>query len=112
MNMPNGLKDWTADEVAECLSYGKYVEDPNALYRKLYELFEDCKVYWSFYYSGALDEYSGRLTPLGGDGDGGTVEEPAGRLGDYDDKAPNWWRHLSTTDQRAIAKAYADEFGA
>ena len=94
--MPNGLKEWTADEVAEGLSYGKYVEDSNALYRKLYELLRD----------------SNNPTPLGGDGDGDTVEDPAGRLGDFDDKAPHWFRHLTVSEQQAIAKAYEDEFGA
>ena len=94
MNMPSGLESWTADEVAECLSL-RYAEDSNALYRKLYETLA-CAT---------------NPTPLGGDGEGGTVEEPAGRLGDYDDKAPKWWRHLSTADQRAIAKAYEEEFG-
>ncbi len=91
--MPEGLKYWTADAVAECLSYGYYIENPSSLYHKL----------WGF-----LDD-ADNPTPLGGDGEGGTVEEPSGLLGDNDDKTPHWWGHLTAQEQQAIVKAYEDE---
>ena len=91
MSMPERLKYWTADEVAECLSG----IGPD-LYRKLWNILAEAK----------------NPTPLGGDGSNGTVETPDGRLDeDNDDKAPHWWGKLNETEQRAVADGYAAEFG-
>ena len=84
--MPEGLKYWTADEVAECLSG----IGPD-LYRKLWQILSDAS----------------NPTPLGGDGSENTVETPDERLDlDNDDKAPHWWSELTPTDQQTIATAY------
>jgi|TARA_R100000030_G_scaffold56956_1_gene42889 hypothetical protein len=91
MNMPEGLKYWTADEVAECLSG----IGPD-LYRKLWDILSDAK----------------NPTPLGGDGSNGTVETPDGRLElDNDDKAGHWWAKLTPIEQTTIAASYAAERG-
>ena len=91
MNMPEGLKYWTADEVAECLNG----IGPD-LYRKLWEILAEAK----------------NPTPLGGDGSNGTVETPDGRLDeDNDDKAPHWWVKLTPAEQTTIASAYIAERG-
>jgi hypothetical protein len=91
MNMPEGLKYWTADEVAECLSgIGP------ALYSRLWDILSAAK----------------NPTPLGGDGSNGTVETPDGRLDlDNDDKAPHWWGELTPAEQTTIATAYVAEHG-
>ena len=92
--MPSGLEYWTADEVAECLSYQDHLPaeyDWNTLYKKL----------WSFL------EAAENATPLGGDGSNGTVEMPDGRLNlDNDDKATHWWHKLTDVEANAIAQAY------
>ena len=91
MNMPEGLKYWTADEVAECLSG----IGPD-LYRKLWEILNEAE----------------NPTPLGGDGSNGTVETPDGRLElDNDDKAGHWWAKLTPAEQTTIAASYAAERG-
>jgi hypothetical protein len=91
MNMPGGLKYWTADEVAECLSG----IGPD-LYRKLWDILSDAK----------------NPTPPGGDGSNGTVETPDGRLDfDNDDKAPHWWGKLTGAEQATILYAYHADFG-
>jgi hypothetical protein len=94
-NLPTGLDLWTADEVAECISYEKYLtkQESSDLYRKL----------WGFL-AEAEDP-----TPLGGDGSNGTVELPCGRLDvRNDDKAGHWWHKLSEREQNAIAQALDD----
>ena len=91
MNIPEGLKYWTADEVAECLSG----IGPD-LYRKLWEILNEAE----------------NPTPLGGDGSNGTVETPDGRLElDNDDKAGHWWAKLTQAEQTTIAASYAAERG-
>jgi hypothetical protein len=91
MNMPEGLKYWTADEVAECLSG----IGPD-LCSKLWDILSAAK----------------NPTPLGGDGSNGTVEEPHERYDDdHDDQAPNWWGKLTTDEQTTIATAYVAEHG-
>ena len=91
MNMPEGLKYWTADEVAECLSG----IGPD-LYRKRWDILSAAK----------------NPTPPGGDGSNGTVETPDGRLDlDNDDKAPHWWVKLTPAEQKTIASAYTAEHG-
>ena len=91
MDMPEGLKYWTADEVAECLSG----IGPD-LYRKLWDILAEAK----------------NPTPLGGDGSNGTVETPDGRLDeDNDDKAPHWWSKLTAAEQVTIRDAYTADFG-
>ena len=93
MKCPESLKYWTADEVAECLSF----PDPGVvIYAKLWNILNECK----------------NPTPLGGDGSNGTVEEPSGRLDeDNDDKAPHWWDQMSDEQQQVIASAAAKEAG-
>ena len=91
MNMPEGLKYWTADEVAECLSG----IGPD-LCSKLWDILSAAK----------------NPTPLGGDGSNGTVEEPHERYDeDHDDQAPHWWGKLTTDEQSTIATAYTAEHG-
>ena len=93
--LPTGLDLWTADEVAECLGYHKYLDkaEADALYGKL----------WGF-----LAEAE-NPTPLGGDGSNGTVEYPDGRYDTAnDDKAGHWWHRLSEREQNAIARALDD----
>jgi hypothetical protein len=85
MELPNGLRSWTADEVAECLDI------PGDLSGKLWGFLDDAQ----------------RPTPLGGDGSDGTIETPDGRLDESnDDKAPHWWPRLSEAEQTAIATAF------
>ena len=66
MNMPERLKYWTADEVAECVPFESILgkEAGDALYCKLWQILSEAK----------------NPTPLGGDGSNGTVETPDGRL--------------------------------
>jgi hypothetical protein len=91
MSMPEGLKYWTADEVAECLSG----IGPD-LYRKLWDILSAAK----------------NPTPLGGDGSNGTVETPDGRLDlGNDDKAGHWWAKLTPAEQVTIRDAYTADFG-
>lgn len=92
-DIPDGLSYWTADEVAECLEYYKYLskDDGDTLYKKL----------WQF-----LNEAS-NPTPLGGDGTNGTVEYPCGRQSlANDDKAGHWWGRLNEAEQAAVRAAY------
>ena len=99
--VPQGLEFWTADTVAECLSYSKFLPDDypggwTTLYSKL----------WSFLSTAQSP------TPLGGDGTDGTVETPDGRLDlRNDDKASHWWKRLTDVEQAAIRAAYAAECG-
>lgn len=94
MQIPEGLKYWTADEVAEVLS-GLESE----LRRKL----------WSF-----LNEAE-NPTPSGGDGGTGldgrvTVESPDARMDlNNDDKAVHWWSKLNEHEQMTIAESYRKE---
>ena len=93
--MPDGLEYWTADEVAECLSYEDYLpaEYEDSLYDKL----------WCFLAAAK------NATPLGGDGSNGTVETPDGKLDlDNDDKAAHWWSKLTGVEANAITQAYAE----
>ena len=95
IKMNKSLKYWTADECAECLSYGKFLskEDAEKLYVKL----------WGF-----LSE-SNNPTPLGGEGPD-RVETPCGRLSlDNDDKSHHWWNKLTSTEQTALNKAIEKE---
>ena len=97
--MPGGLKYWTADQAAECLSYQKHL--PKDYLGGWLELYTKL---WGF-----LDDAKNR-TPLGGDGSNGTVETPDGLLDlDNDDKALHWWGKLDAIEQKAIALAYEDE---
>ena len=94
--VPEWIERWTADEVAECVSYQPHLTKPEAdeLYVKL----------WGFL------ENANNRTPQGGDGTNGTVEEPAARLGlDNDDKGGHWWHLLETKEQDAIVKGHASD---
>jgi len=92
---PDGLKRWTADEVAECLPYQKHLSDKDS-----YDLYTEL---WNF-----LSE-SKNSTPLGGDGSNGTVETPSERRNkDNDDKALHWWGKLSNVKQAALVEAYKE----
>tara|TARA_R100000808_G_scaffold24757_1_gene58065 strand:+ start:1243 stop:1557 length:315 start_codon:yes stop_codon:yes gene_type:complete len=98
LSLPSGLELWTADEVAECLSYHDFHVDGDqggwALYSKLWGFLDDAK----------------NPTPMGGDGSDGTVETPCGRLSrSNDDKALHWWSALNDDDKEAIIKAHAKE---
>lgn len=91
--MPKGLQYWTADEVAECLEYDRYLDKQasDALYARL----------WNF-----LSEAE-NPTPPGGDGSEGTVEYPCGRQGlANDDKTHHWWGRLTDAERGAISQAY------
>lgn len=97
IDMPSLIECWTADEVAECLSYQKYMSEGEGidLSHKL----------WQF-----VDEAE-KPTPLGGDGTNGTVETPEERLDpSNDDKTPHWWDRLSREEKDAIARAVKDEY--
>ena len=90
------LECWTADEVAECLSFERFLgkDESDALYVKLWNFAADARL----------------PTPLGGDGTDGTVELPCGRLdADNDDKARHWWHKLSGREQQAILQALERE---
>jgi hypothetical protein len=90
--MPEALRYWTADEVAECLP----LRDPDrTLYAKLWLIRVDAE----------------NPTPMGGDpGERpGTVETPDGRIGDFDDQGLGWWDKLLATEQAEVARAYAEE---
>ena len=89
---------WTADEVAECLSYQKFLtkEKSDALYRKLWGIVNSADT----------------PTPVGGDGTGNTVETPEERLTTHnDDKIKNFWCNLDAEERGAINKATEREFG-
>lgn len=90
--MPEELEFYTADEVAECIGYWKYLtpDRGKALYVFLFKILAEAK----------------NKTPLGGDGSGGTVETPDGRLcKKNDDKSEHWWGSLDQDWQEAIVKA-------
>ena len=94
--VPEWIERWTADEVAECISYQPHLTKPEAdeLYVKLWGFLEDAN----------------NRTPQGGDGSNGTVEEPAARLDlANDDKAGHWWHLLEAKEQDAIVKGYASD---
>ena len=98
MNMPERLKYWTADQVAECVPFESILgkEAGDALYCKLWQILSEAK----------------NSTPLGGDGSNGTVETPDGRLDeDNDDKAPHWWAKLTPAEQTTIRDAYVSDNG-
>lgn len=92
MQMPEGLEYWTCDEVAECLSF----DDPgNELYSKLWTILDNAN----------------KVTPIGGDGNNGTVEYPDARYGTTeDDKAKQWWAKLTKDEQIRIADAYNKDY--
>jgi len=93
MKAPEWAKYWTADAVAECLSY--YPDDKDkkwALYKTLWGFVNEAK----------------NPTPGGGDGSNGTVETPDGRLDlDNDDKADHWWGRLDDDDRKELKTAFA-----
>ena len=92
MKIPTALEYWTADEVAECLSYN----DPDrVIATKL----------WGF-----LSE-TDDPPPNGGDGSNGTVEEPSGRLDLANgDKTGHWWYRLTAAEQCVLGEAYHREY--
>ena len=97
IEMPSGLEYWTADEVAECLSYRRHLP-VDYQWEKLYQKL------WAFL------EAAHHATPLGGDGSNGTVETPDGRFDlDNEDKAGHWWCKLTDVEADAIAQAYIAE---
>ena len=88
---------WTADEVAECLPYQKFLtkEKSDDLYRKLWDIVNSAS----------------KPTPIGGDGTGNTVETPEERLTSHnDDKVKNFWSKLNAKEKEAINKATEKEF--
>ena len=94
MSLPEGLKYWTADEVAMCLDYCEFLGEAagDRLHNRL----------WQFQYDAK------NPTPVGGDGTDGTVETPEERMElDNDDKASHWWGRLTVEEQAALIKAEA-----
>jgi len=93
MKAPDWARYWTADAVAECLSY--YPKDKDkmwALYNKLWRFVNEAK----------------NKTPAGGDGSNGTVETPDGRLDlENDDKVEHWWGRLDDEDRKELKTAFA-----
>lgn len=89
--MNQGLKTWTADEMAECLTIS------DALSAKLWRIVSEAETH----------------TPLGGDGSpdrrgNPTVETPDGRLNETeDDKPRQFWKKLTEDEQDELNKAYA-----
>lgn len=85
MTLHRYLREWTADEVAECLSVSLETSG------RLWELKTKAK----------------NQTPLGGDPgeQPGTVETPEQRLGDFGDKMPRIWKHLTPEQQKEINDA-------
>lgn len=97
INIPDSIEYLSADTVAECFSYQKYMNksDADDLYCKLWQFVAEAE----------------NPTPLGGDGTNGTVETPEERLDpSNDDKTPHWWDRLSKEEQIAITKAVEDEY--
>lgn len=85
---PSGLELWTLDEAAECLRI------PEEVYAELWRLLGECR----------------NKTPLGGDGSGGTVEDPSERLDSAnDDKLGTCWEKLSGAAQEHLRKAAETE---
>jgi hypothetical protein len=78
MIIPEALKYWSADEVAECLD-----GISSNLYRKLWQIETD----------------NPNSKPLGGDGSNGTVEEPV-ISSEY---GQHWWDQLTEEEQKVIA---------
>lgn len=92
--IPDGLEHWTADEVAECISYEKHLPENSDLYSKLWGFLNKAK----------------NPTPIGGDGSNGTVEYPIERCDpENDDKAPHWWNCLTEEEKHAITLAWEEE---
>ncbi len=91
MKAPDWARYWTADAVAECLSYHPTDRDKMwALYSKLWRFVNEAK----------------NKTPSGGDGSNGTVETPDGRLDlSNDDKADHWWGRLDDEDRAELNRA-------
>ena len=94
---PSWTEYYTVDAAAECLPYEKFlpVDYTGDLYAKLWQLLNDAK----------------NPTPSGGDGSGGTVETPDGRLGDYDDSLSAVWNQLTNAEQKALNHGYEKEHG-
>lgn len=82
--IPEHLKHWSLDEVAECLE-GLSQET----YSELWEMLE-------------LAEHK---KPLGGDGSNGTTEEPLITEGEYDSDLAAAWPKLSAESRLNIAQA-------
>lgn len=85
ITMHPALSEWTLDEVAEALD-GVSMATSGVLW-------------------GLRDDDSSNNTPMGGDGTGGTVETPDGRLGDFDDKLARHWHKLTADQQNEINEA-------
>lgn len=93
MKMHEMLEFWTADEIYNCLPLPGI--SGRRLGRKLMN----------------ITNLAENATPMGGDGSDGTVEEPSGRLGDFDDQAPAFWDRLTESEQLMINMAYTKEHG-
>jgi len=100
MLCPEWVQYYSADTIAECFSYQKYLtkEEGRALYKKLWDILSE-----------SVDE--GKSTPLGGDGSNGTVETPGEQMSlEYTDKAHHWWGRLNEREQEAITRAYKGDW--
>lgn len=90
--MHEGLRSWTPDQVAECLSVGRDT------YSTLWELLSNLIA-------------RGEAVPLGGDGSDGTIEYPAEQDAYMSGKMGAVWHLLSVKQQEDINQAYQADFG-
>jgi hypothetical protein len=89
---PVEIETWSADEVAECLD-GISTET----YAELWSALEQA-------------EKAGTAKPLGGDGSGGTIEEPIVSRGEYASDIVAVWGNLSLDARTDIIKAVKAKF--
>ncbi len=88
---PESLRTWSVDTVAECLE-----GITNDVYNELWKCLADA-------------EASGTAKPLGGDGSGGTFEEPVITSGEYGSDLVAAWPKLSEEARLQIHQAAVRE---
>ena len=81
--LPENLRYWSCDEVAECLSV------THSTYEELWSALEKAHA-------------AGKAKPIGGDGSNGTIEEPEVTSGEYDSDLVAVWPMLSDAAQKDI----------
>lgn len=85
---PRNMKYYSLDECAECvegINQETYAELWNTL--------------------GRLEQEGANMKPLGGDGSGGTTEEPIVSSGEYDSDLRGSWMKLSLAARKNITEA-------
>lgn len=85
ITMDARLEHWRATDVSECLDLGDY-DASIPLRTKLWDIYHNAEM----------------VTPEGGDGSDGTVETPDGQMGDFGDKAPQWWGRLTDKEKTTV----------